>query len=81
MHDNIDGHVVDSVDKGVDLCPVRDRERETSTRDELDKSLVIGFLVNSGLEMLLLLYITTFFTCLLLAKEALNRALNYNLLL
>jgi hypothetical protein len=49
LHDDIDGHVVNIVDKGVDLCLVRDREREALTRDKLDKSLVIGFLIRNRL--------------------------------
>ena len=65
MHDDIDGHIVNRVNEGVDLCPVRNRKRETSMRNELNESLVIGLLINSSLEILLLLYTTTFFACLL----------------
>jgi hypothetical protein len=81
LHNNIDCHIINKVNKGINLYLIRDRKREASTRNKLNKSLVIGLLIHSGLEILLLLYITTFFACLLLTEEAFNRALNYNLFL
>ena len=48
LHNNINGYIVNGVYKGIDLCSVIDREKETSTRDKLDNSLVIGFFINNG---------------------------------